>query len=172
MSQLITLDNVSLAYGLHPLLDKVKLQMNKGERVCLIGRNGAGKSSLLKIVEGELLPDSGSVWRKPHLRIARLAQELPRDITSSVYNFVSEGLAETGKLLAEFHEITQKIAHDHTADDFEKLEKVQHKIDACNGWEYEQQINTILTKLNLDPERRVNELSGGWQRRVALAKAL
>src|SRR5579872_5906590 len=112
MSQLMSLDNVSLAYGLQPLLDKVKLQINKGERVCLIGRNGAGKSSLLKIVEGELLPDSGNIWRKPHLRIARLAQELPRGITSTVYGFVSEGLAETGKLLTEYHEITHRIAHD------------------------------------------------------------
>lgn len=172
MSQLMSLDNVSLAYGLHPLLDNVKLQINKGERVCLIGRNGAGKSSLLKIVEGELIPDSGNIWRKSHLRIARLAQELPRDITSTVYEFVSEGLAETGKLLTEYHAIIQRIAHDHTPEDFELLERVQHKIDACNGWEYEQQINTILTRLNLDPERRVNELSGGWQRRVALAKAL
>jgi len=172
MSQLISLDNVSLAYGLQPLLNNVKLQINKGERVCLIGRNGEGKSSLLKIIEGELLPDSGQVWRKPHLRLSRLAQELPRGIKDTVYQFVSEGLAETGKLLASYHEVTQRIAHHHTDKDFEQLEKIQHKIDACNGWEYEQQINTILTRLHLEPERPVNTLSGGWQRRVALAKAL
>ena len=78
MSNLVTLDNVSLAYGLDPLLDHVKFQMSKNERVCLIGRNGAGKSSLLKVIEGTLLPDSGEVWRKPHLRLSRLAQELPQ----------------------------------------------------------------------------------------------
>lgn len=172
MSQLITLDNVSLAYGLDPLLDKVKLQISKGERICLIGRNGAGKSSLLKIIEGVMLPDSGTVWRKPQLRIARLEQELPRDITATVYDYVSEGLEETGKLLKEYHAITHRLAHEHVDNDFVLLEKVQHKIDACNGWQYEQQINTILTRLDLDAERKVNELSGGWQRRVALAKAL
>ena len=90
MSQLVSLDNVSLAYGLSPLLDNVKLQIQKGERICLIGRNGAGKSSLLKIVEGCIQPDSGSVWRKPELRIARLAQELPSDNTLTVYEYVRD----------------------------------------------------------------------------------
>lgn len=172
MSNLISLDNVSLAYGLEPLLDKVKLQINKGERVCLIGRNGAGKSSLLKIVEGILLPDGGNVWRKPHLRLARLAQELPRNISVTVYNYVSEGLAETGRLLSEYHDITQRMTTSHTPDDFSLLEQIQHKIDACNGWQFEQNIKTILTRLDLNPDRRLDELSGGWQRRVALAKAL
>src|SRR5690242_2331760 len=106
MSNLITLDNVCLAYGLDSLLDHVKLQVTTGERVCLIGRNGAGKSSLLKIIEGALLPDSGIVSRKPHLRLARLEQELPRDTPLTVYEFVAEGLAETGKLLAEYHALT------------------------------------------------------------------
>jgi len=86
VSNLIILDQVSLAFGLTPLLDKVKLQVTTGERVCLIGRNGAGKSSLLKIIEGSQLPDSGSVWRKPHLRISRLTQELPQNITATVYD--------------------------------------------------------------------------------------
>ena len=137
MSQLISLDNVSLAYGLQPLLDKVKCQIIKGERICLIGRNGAGKSSLLKIVEGELLPDSGNIWRKSHLRLARLSQELPRHTTSTVYDYVSQGLAETEMLLTEYHEITKRIAHHHTPKDFELLESVQHKIDARNGWQYD-----------------------------------
>jgi len=172
MSNLISLDNISLAYGLDPLLDNVKLQINKGERVCLIGRNGAGKSSLLKIVEGVIQADSGSVWRKPHLRLARLAQELPRNITKTVYGYVSEGLEETGKLLNEYHEIIQRMTVNHNASDIALLEQVQHKIDACNGWQFEQNIKTILTRLDLDAERHLNELSGGWQRRVALARAL
>src|SRR5579864_1958378 len=98
MSNLITLDNISLAYGLHPLLDHIKLQVTAGERVCLIGRNGAGKSSLMKIIEGNQLPDSGTLWRKPHLRLARLEQDLPRNVDITVYEFVAEGLEETGKL--------------------------------------------------------------------------
>jgi ATP-binding cassette subfamily F protein uup len=172
MSHLFGLENASLAYGLDPLLNKVKLQINKNERVCLIGRNGAGKSSLLKIIEGNLLPDAGTVFRQPHLRIARLSQELPRDIHTTVYAYVSEGLAETGKLLAEYHEITHRMTKSHTDEDFTQLERVQHKIDACNGWQFEQQINTILTRLELDGDKHLDELSGGWMRRAALAKAL
>lgn len=172
MSNLIILDQVSLAFGLTPLLDQVKLQITKGERVCLIGRNGAGKSSLLKIIEGSQLPDSGSVWRKPHLRIARLTQELPQHIQSTVYEFVAEGLAEMGQTLAAYHNLTQRLTHSHSEADLLALEKLQQKIDVHQGWHFEQDIKTILTRLNLDADKRVAELSGGWQRRVALAKAL
>lgn len=172
MSNLITLDNVSVAFGLNHLLDQVKLQVATGERVCLIGRNGAGKSSLLKIIEGEMLPDSGTIWRKPNLRIARLTQELPQDITGTVYEFVADGLAETGKLLADYHALILRLEHSHTEDDLHKLERLQHAIDAKNGWHFEQDIKTVLTRLELDPDQNVAELSGGWQRRAALAKAL
>lgn len=172
MSNLITLDNVSLAYGLDALLDNVKLQIAAGERVCLIGRNGAGKSSLLKIIEGFQLPDSGNIWRKPHLRMGRLAQELPQDIHGTIYEFVAEGLAETGKLLAAYHALTHKLSVSHTEKDLLDLERLQQQIDACNGWQFEQNINTVLTRLELNPDQRVSELSGGWQRRAALAKAL
>lgn len=168
MTNLITLDNVSLAYGLDPLLDQAKLQVTTGERVCLIGRNGAGKSSLLKIIEGTLLPDSGSVIRKPHLRLARLEQELPRHSNATVYEYVAEGLADAGQLLAEYHALTQQF----NPDDFQKLERLQQQIDAKNAWQYETNIKTTLTRLDLPADKRVAELSGGWQRRAALAKAL
>jgi ATP-binding cassette subfamily F protein uup len=172
MSNLITLDNVSLAYGLDVLLDKVKLQIEHGERVCLIGRNGAGKSSLLKVIDGTQLPDSGSVWRKPNLRIARLAQELPLDVSITVFEYVAEGLAETGKLLAAYHAVIHKLAGEHTQDDLNQLERLQHEIDNKNGWQFEQEISSILARLELDPDAKVSELSGGWQRRAALAQAL
>src|SRR5579864_7629766 len=99
MKNLITLENVSLAYGLDLLLNKVKLQITSSERVCLIGRNGAGKSSLLKIVDNTVLPDSGVVWRKPNLRLARLAQELPKESVLTVYEYVAAGLEKAGALL-------------------------------------------------------------------------
>lgn len=172
MTTLITLDNLSLAFGLDPLLDKVKLQISSGERICLIGRNGAGKSSLLRIIEGSQLPDSGTVSRKPNLRIARLAQELPQTIKGTVYEFVAEGLAETGRWLAEYHNLTQRIAETHSPQDLEQLQKLQQTIDTLNGWQYEQNIKTILSKLALNPDQSVADLSGGWQRRVALAQAL
>lgn len=172
MSNLLTLENVSLAFGLDYLLDKAKFQITSGERVCLIGRNGAGKSSLLKIIEGVLQPDSGVVWRKPGLRMARLEQELPQSAQITVFEFVAQGLAETGKLLADYHALIHRIAHSHTQKDLNQLEELQHKIDLAGGWHFEQEIKTILQRLELDPERQVSELSGGWQRRAALARAL
>lgn len=172
MSNLITLENVSLAYGLDHLLDHIKFQIAAGERVCLIGRNGAGKSSLLKIIEGVGLPDGGNVRRKPHLRLARLAQELPQQSTATVYEYVSEGLAETGKLLAAYHELINHLSHSCTDEDLLQLERIQQGIDANNGWQFEQDIKTILERLALNPDQKIADLSGGWQRRAALARAL
>jgi ATP-binding cassette subfamily F protein uup len=172
VSHLITLDNVSLAFGLDHLLDQAKLQISSGERVCLIGRNGAGKSSLMKIIEGNMLPDSGTIFRSPNLRIARLAQELPQHSTGTVYEFVADGLAEMGKLLADYHALIQRLEHSHTEDDLVQLERLQHAIDANNGWHFEQDIKNVLIRLELDPDQNIADLSGGWQRRAALAKAL
>lgn len=172
MAVLITLDKVCLAFGLDILLDNIKCQIADGERVCLIGRNGAGKSSLLKVMEGSLQPDSGLVIRKPQLRIARLEQELPQQTSGTVFEFVAQGLADTGRLLSEYHLLTQNLSHSHAESDLAKLEKLQRAIDATNGWQFEQNIQTTLDRLELNPEQRVADLSGGWQRRVALAKAL
>jgi ATP-binding cassette subfamily F protein uup len=172
MSHLITLDNISLAYGLDHLLDGSKLQIDAGERICLIGRNGAGKSSLMKIIDGGLTPDSGNVFRKPQLRLARLEQELPQHITGTIYEYVAEGLSDTGKLLADYHALTLRLMHSHTDNDLNLLERLQHEIDAKNGWQFEQNIKTVLMRLSLDPDKLVAELSGGWQRRAALARAL
>ncbi len=172
MTNLITLDNVSLAFGLDVLLDHVKLQIASNERVCLIGRNGAGKSSLFKVIEGTLSPDSGTIWRKPNLRLARLAQELPLNVDLTVYQFVAEGLADTGKLLADYFALIQRLEHSHSDQDLKKLEQLQHSIDAKQGWHFEQEIKTILARLELSPDQRLLELSGGWQRRAALARAL
>ena len=169
---LILLDTISLAFGLDVLLDHIKLQISSGERVCLIGRNGAGKSSLLKIIEGVQTPDTGTVWRKPHLRLARLAQELPQKSQATIYEFVAEGLAETGKLLAAYHALTQKLMHSHTKQDLNKLNQLQQAIDTHNGWQFEQTIQTVLTRLELHPDQPIATLSGGWQRRAALAQAL
>lgn len=172
MSNLITLDNISLAFGSHPLLDQMKLQIAAGERVCLIGRNGEGKSSLLKILAGEIVPDSGDFWRKPGLRIGRLSQELPTQSDQSIYEFVAEGLAETGRLLTEYHALTLRLGENSTESDLKKLEQLQQALDAANGWQFEQAINTALSRLELNPDQQVRELSGGWQRRAALARAL
>ena len=172
MTRLITLENISLAYGLHPLLDHVKFHLNEKERVCLIGRNGAGKSSLLKILEGCQPPDSGNVWRKPGLKVAFLNQELPHQLTQTVYEYVADGLHEVGKLLAEYHLITQKLHNDPSQKNIDLLAALQHEIDVKGGYGFEQSIKHILTRLELNPDTKLCDLSGGWQRRAALAKAL
>jgi ATP-binding cassette subfamily F protein uup len=169
---LITLDNISLAYGLNPLLDRAKLQIASGERVCLIGRNGAGKSSLLKVIEGLQKPDDGAIWYKPKLRMARLAQELPQQACGTVYEIVAQGLAETGRLLTEYHVLIERLTHTAEQKDLDQLERLQHALDANNGWQLEQTIKTVLTRLELNPDELVSNLSGGWQRRVLLAQAL
>lgn len=172
MTTLITLEKISLAFGADPLLDQIKLSIETGERVCLIGRNGTGKSSLLKIIAGQQKPDGGDIWPTPGLRIAQLEQELPRDSDNTVFAEVAKGLAETGKLITEYHSLIQKLTDQPSESDLKQLEQLQHKIDACNGWQFEQHINTVLTRLELPADRKLSELSGGWRRRVALAKAL
>jgi ATP-binding cassette subfamily F protein uup len=172
MTLLVNIENICLAYGLDLLLDHVKLQVHQGERVCLIGRNGAGKSSLLKMLDGIVKPDSGQIWRKPNLRMARLEQELPQDTQLTVYEFVAQGLADLGKLLAEYHSLTTQIAETCTQKELDQLERIQREMDAKDAWQFEQKIKTVLTNLELDGDKRLAELSGGWQRRAALAKAL
>lgn len=170
MQPLITLEKIDLAFGAAPLLDQVNFQIFAGERVCLIGRNGAGKSSFLKIIDSTITPDGGNIFRAPHLRIARLTQELPQQLDISVYDAVATGLQDLGKLLREYHTLSQNPAL--TSDNLQRLEQLQHSIDAQNGWQFENKIHTVLTKLNLPADRLLSTLSGGWLRRVALAKAL
>ncbi len=172
MANLISIDNISLAFGADLLLDKVKLHIREHERVCLIGRNGAGKSSLFQIIEGTLKPDAGTVYRDPGFRLARLPQELPQHITATVYEFVAEGLADLGRLITRYHDLIRHLEENPQKADLLALEHLQKEMDAKNAWSFEQRIETILTRFSLPQNRPVAELSGGWQRRAALARAL
>ncbi|MFC3607051.1 ATP-binding cassette domain-containing protein [Stutzerimonas tarimensis] len=166
---LLKFTDVSLAYGATPLLDKVSWQIARGERVCIIGRNGTGKSSLLGLVKGVQPADDGEIWRAPTLKIGELPQELPRADERSVYDVVAEGLAEVGRLLAEYHHLSQHI---ETEDDLNKLAHVQQALEALDGWRLQQLVESILSRLQLPPDKTLAELSGGWRRRVLLAQAL
>lgn len=172
MSHLLSLDKLNLAYGLDKLLDDAKFQLHRGERVCLIGQNGAGKSSLLKIIDGTHLPDSGTVWRQPGLKIARLTQELPQDVDKTVFDYVASGLEALGSLLADYHHLTHAMSITSSESDLVKLQRLQEAIDHQQGWQFEKTIETVLMRLDLNADARVSDLSGGWQRRAALARAL
>lgn len=170
----ITLDNASLAFGHHALLDKAAFQLDPGERVGLIGRNGAGKSSLLKAIAGTLKLDDGTVWRAPAVRIVYVPQEPVLEATHTVYEAVAEGLGEMQKILVQYHAITHAMSEANA--DFETLmpqmEALQHSLDAHGGWDMQSRVETVLSRLSLDADTLVSTLSGGWRKRVALGRAL
>ncbi|WP_019341628.1 ATP-binding cassette domain-containing protein [Stutzerimonas stutzeri] len=166
---LLKLTDVSLAYGNNPLLDGVSWQIARGERVCIIGRNGTGKSSMLSLVKGSQLPDDGEIWRAPGLKIGELPQELPVADERTVFDVVAEGLAGVGQLLAEYHHLSQNI---HNEADLDKLMHVQQALEAKDGWRLQQLVDSTLSRLQLPADKTLAELSGGWRRRVLLAQAL
>lgn len=165
---LVKLENLQLHHGEQVIFDSLSLLVRKGDRLCVIGRNGAGKSTLLKTVEGGVDPDSGIVWREPGLTVASLQQDLPEQSDISVYDFVSGGLAELGKNLARF----AVLATQSDTESLTELGRVQQKIEAADGWTAQNRIEQVLTRLELNGALRLADLSGGWRRRVALARAL
>lgn len=168
---LLRLQNIQLSYGGPALLDDINLSIEPNERICLIGRNGAGKSSLLKIISGKHKADSGERVLEQSTVITQLEQEVPQDLSGSVYDVVADGLAEMGELLRQFHHLsTQTDNHDEVW--MSKLESIQQKLEACNGWEFSQKIDNIISKLTLDASAEFSQLSGGVKRRVLLARAL
>ena len=169
---LLRLNNVSLAFGHRALLDGADLEMFRGERVCLVGRNGEGKSSLLRILSGEVTPDDGELWIRPTTRIACLAQEVGMDSNDSVFDVVADGLPELGKLISEYHHTASELAHAENPSALQRLSELQHELEVANGWQLEQRVERVLSRLELDSDAVFHSLSGGWRRRVMLARAL
>jgi ABC transport system ATP-binding/permease protein len=169
---LVALDHVSIAYGHLPLLDDVSLQIEAKERVCLIGRNGTGKSTLLQIVSGDQLADRGSVWTQPGVRIARLVQDVPLSADRPVFDVVAEGLGDISALVSAYHHAAVELARHHDDQHLERLGRLQHELEQRDGWRIEQRVELILDRLDLPADAIVDTLSGGWRRRVLLARAL
>ena len=170
---LIQLSEVSLAFGHVPLLDHVDLVIEPGQRVGLIGRNGTGKSSLLRILQGAQNPDDGKAWLAPDLKLASVAQEPLFDPGQTVFEAVAEGLGKGNRLLVEYHAAAHEFAENHEDPLLaERLHALQEQLDATNGWSLQHKVDTTLTRLSLDADRKVDELSGGLKKRVALARAL
>ena len=168
---LLRLDNISHAYGHIPLLSQVGFQIDAGERVCLVGRNGTGKTTLFRVITGETLADGGEIWRADGLRVAHLEQEVPPDTDQTVFEVVAGGTGELGGLLAEYHHLTHG-EHLANRDSLLQLARLQTRIETLGGWNVNQKVETVLSKLNLPADKRLADCSGGIRRQVMLARAL
>jgi len=166
---LIRFDDVSLEFGDVPILKHAQFMIEPKERVCLIGRNGAGKSSLMKLITGDYVADDGDIQKRRHLRISQLEQTLLDESEETVRDVVRKGMQEQQDLLDEYNRLSNSELDRHQ---LKQLENLQQQIDASGVWNIEQQIDTTITQLNLPGERSLSQLSGGWRRRVSLAKAL
>jgi ATP-binding cassette subfamily F protein uup len=169
---LLALQRLGLAFGHLPLFEGADLQLEPGERIALIGRNGAGKSSLLRVIAGESPPDAGTIWREPGLRVSRLDQDVPAAGDRTVFEEVASGLGELGSLVAAYHQAAARIADAHTDADLARLGELQHALEERDGWRLEQKVELIVSRLSLPADRRMLDLSGGWRRRALLGRAL
>ncbi|SDH92027.1 ATP-binding cassette domain-containing protein [Propionivibrio dicarboxylicus] len=170
----LILADASLAFGHVPLLDHAEFQLEAGERVALIGRNGCGKSSLLRALAGQGALDDGSVWRQPGLRLAYVPQEPPFDPERSVFEAVVAGMGEVSALLAEYHEVSHAMAisNDNHEALLDRLHHLQAELETHNAWSFEAQAERVIQRFSLDPDARIGTLSGGQKKRLALAQAL
>ena len=172
---LLSLDSVSLAFGHLPLFENASLRIDAGERIALIGRNGSGKSSLLKVIGGEVPPDGGTVWRAPGVRVARLDQDVPFVGTRTVFDEIADGLGELGGLVADYHHAAMLVGEtsgEGPERAMERLGVLQQQLEERDGWRLEQKVELVISRLDLPADRPVGELSGGWRRRTLLGKAL
>ncbi len=168
---LLRLENLSLAYGHLPLLLHVDLQIDAGERVCLVGRNGTGKTTLFRVLTGMAIPDAGDVRRMDTLRVAHLEQEVPPDTDQTIFEVVAGGIGELGTLLTEYHNLTQRDGLAQR-ESLRELAELQGRIEMLDGWNINQKVETVLTRLNLPEDKRLVDCSGGTRRQAMLARAL
>jgi len=168
---LLSLKQLTVSFGGPNLLDKVEFQLDRGERVCLVGRNGAGKSTLMKVIAGEIMPDGGEIIGQG-LNIARLEQEVPDGTEGTVFDVVAKGLGDIAPLLIEYHHVIHQLETDYSEKVLAALEKAQHNLEAVDGWSVEQKVEAVLSRLSLDADMEFSALSGGMKRRVLLAQAL
>jgi ATP-binding cassette subfamily F protein uup len=169
---LMQLKNASILFGQPPLLDKVALNIQSGERVCVVGRNGSGKSTLLKVIAGETKLDEGQMILPTGTVVSRLPQDPPQDISGDIFDYVAEGLEDVAQILKDYHHIINIIGADPSEKNLNRMQELQEQLDSRNAWQFEQRISNVLTQLQLEPDQILSELSGGWRRKAALARAL
>ena len=174
MPPVATLKNVTVTFGTDRVLDHVNLILDQGERLCLTGRNGSGKSTLMRLLSGELHADEGTIWRSRDLSYSFLDQELPEVSSATIFDAVAMAFENTGQLLSEYHALSLQLS-DVKADHDKivaRMDTLQHKIEAADGWSVNHVIEATLQRMQLDPDIPLSQLSGGWLKRVAIAKSL
>jgi len=174
MPPVATLKNVTVTFGTDRVLDRVNLILDQGERLCLTGRNGSGKSTLMRLLSGELQADEGTIWRSRDLSYSFLDQELPEVSSATIFDAVALAFENTGQLLSEYHALSLQLS-DVKADHDKivaRMDTLQHKIEAADGWSVNHVIDATLQRMQLDPDIPLSQLSGGWLKRVAIAKSL
>ena len=169
---MISINDVSITFGGPQLLDGVTLQIEFGERIGLLGRNGSGKSTLMKLLVGDIVPDTGQIVKSGDIKAALLPQDVPDDLSGTVYDVVASGSQEHVGLLSEYHELAFQISHGEDGNLIKQLEEVQHRIETCGAWHYHQRVETVLARTELDGNAQFRILSAGLKRRVFLARAL
>ncbi len=169
---LISLRAITLAFGGPPLFDGVSLQLEPGDRLCLLGRNGTGKSTLLKVISGELPPESGDIDRQQGLKVALVSQEIPQGLEGTVFDVVAGGMGAATDLLAAYHQVSHQLSAGASPELLTRLEQLQKALEETGGWHLHQEVERILGRLSLDPDAQFATLSGGTKRRALLARAL
>ncbi|MGY3569718.1 ABC transporter ATP-binding protein [Vibrio paucivorans] len=169
---LLTVHNAQLAFGDHPLLDHADFALQENERVCLVGRNGAGKSTMMKVLSGEIVLDDGKMQVTQDVVVSRLEQDPPRNQEGTVLDYVSGGLAGIGEQLKIYQDQLDLVAVDPSESNMNKLARIQESLEHAGAWRFEDRIKNVLGALKLDGHTKLTDLSGGWQRKAALARAL
>jgi len=169
---LLNLRDITLAFGGPRLFDGINLQVEPGDRLCLMGRNGTGKSTLLKLIAGDLTPESGDIQRQQGLKVASVSQEVPLGLAGSVFDVVASGMGNAAELLAEYHRVAHRLATEGSEALLAELEALQHRLEESGGWSLHQEVERVLNRLSLDADAQFAALSGGTKRRVLLARAL
>ncbi len=164
-----SLKNVSVHFGTDTILDQVEFNIAKGERVCLTGRNGSGKSTLMRLLCGEVLADEGNIWREKALSFSTLEQDLPAGDDTTIFAAVASAFSEAGELLAEYAQVSMGTFDDSTLD---RMAQLQTQIEAIDGWVLHHRVESVLQRMKLPPDEKLINLSGGWLKRVAIAKSL
>lgn len=169
---LISLHEISVAFGGPLLFDGLTLHLEAGERVALLGRNGTGKTTLMKVIAGQMAVDGGKIVRQQGVEITHLPQEIPAGITGNVFDIVASGLGKRGDRIKDYHHVSHQLHTDHSPELMRKLDRLQTEIDRTQGWDISNQVEYVIAQMKLDPESDFRNLSGGQKRRTLLAKAL